>query len=187
MSCFPLGSKEKLSHMFYILTSAVSNTKEVEFWHPSVQVPDTGWDDQQCLKLLFHIHLWFSPLCFQQCFLPSTCIFLYPSVLHAISAFQILLIFPQCVLYIYTHTHSRDIKSSFIQRAHNLFGNYSYVSWFLVVICENVCAIGLIKKHIARGFVPFKKCFNIHIFHILLFFFYCGVLILHNFHLKASW
>lgn len=57
MSCFPLGSKEKLSHMFYILTSAVSNTKEVEFWHPSVQVPDTGWDDQQCLELLFHIHL----------------------------------------------------------------------------------------------------------------------------------
>lgn len=57
MSCFPLGAKEKLSHMFYILTSAVRNTKEVEFWHPALQVPDTGWDDQHCLELLFHIHL----------------------------------------------------------------------------------------------------------------------------------
>lgn len=57
MSCSPPGSKKKLSHMFYILTSAVRNTKKVELWHPAVQVPDTGWDDQHCLELLFHIHL----------------------------------------------------------------------------------------------------------------------------------
>lgn len=64
--------------MFYILTSAVRNTKEVELWHPAVQVPDTGWDDQHCLELLFPIHLGFSPLRLQQCFLPGTSISLYP-------------------------------------------------------------------------------------------------------------
>lgn len=57
MSCFPPGSKKKLSHVFYILTSSVGNTKKVELGHPAVQLPDTGWDDQHCLELLFHIHL----------------------------------------------------------------------------------------------------------------------------------
>lgn len=42
MSCFPPGSKEKLTHVFYILTSAVRNTKKVELWHPAVQVHQLG-------------------------------------------------------------------------------------------------------------------------------------------------
>lgn len=172
--------------MFYILTSAVRNTKEGELRHLAVQVPDTGWDDQHCLELFFHVHLWFSLLYFQQSSLPRTCIFLY-SLLHVISASQILLISPQYILYIYTHTHYRDTKSCFIQRAHKLFCNYSYVTWLLVVICESVCKIGSIKMHIARGFAPFLKWFNIHIFHTLLFFFHCRILIFHSFYLKASW
>lgn len=63
ISCFPYGSKKKLSHMFYILTSAIRSTKEVELWHPAVRVPDTGWDDQHCLELFFsHSPLIFSAL-----------------------------------------------------------------------------------------------------------------------------
>lgn len=71
----PQKSRGKLSYMFSTLTAAVRNAKKVGFWHSGVQVPDTGWDDQRCLKLLFYIHLSVSPLCTLWCFSSSTCIF----------------------------------------------------------------------------------------------------------------
>lgn len=43
--------------MFSTLTAAVRNTNKVAFLHSGVQVPDTGWDDQHCLELLFYTHL----------------------------------------------------------------------------------------------------------------------------------